>query len=113
MRLSGKIIRQIYEYWHKYCTRAHFKKFKTFNNNLKHNNDVLRLSSIVPGVYKFLTVYCDERLGHRLFEMGFIPGEEIIVIETTGLNGIVMVRIKGSKIALSSGIADKILLKRK
>jgi Fe2+ transport system protein FeoA len=113
MGLSKKIIRQIYRYWHKHCIRTHFKKFKAFNSNPKHDNEVARLSNIVPGVYEFIAVYCDVRLGHRLFEMGFIPNEEITVIETTGLNGIVMVKIKGSKIALSSKIADKILLKRK
>jgi Fe2+ transport system protein FeoA len=43
--------------------------------------------------------------------MGFIPGEEMSVIENNGPRGSVMIRIKGAKIALSSEVADKILLK--
>jgi Fe2+ transport system protein FeoA len=72
-----------------------------------------KLSDAVPGAYKFAAVYCDDKLDHRLLEMGFVPNEEIIVIENRGCKGGVMVKIKGSKIALNHRAADKILLKRK
>jgi Fe2+ transport system protein FeoA len=70
-----------------------------------------KLSRACPGAYKFIAAYCGERLRHRLLEMGFVPGEEMSVIENSGPRGSVMIRIKGSKIALSSEVADKILLK--
>jgi len=59
---------------------------------------------------KFVSTSCDENLGHRLLEMGFMPGEEILVVTNTGAKGSIMVKVKGSKIAMSNKIADKIMV---
>jgi len=75
--------------------------------------DVVRLSYAKPGVYKFIAVYCGEKLRHRLLEMGFVPGEWLTVIGSAGAKGSVMVKIKGAKIALGNEVAYKILLERK
>lgn len=60
---------------------------------------------------KFVSTSCDADLGHRLLEMGFVPGEDILVVTNTGSKGTVMVEVKGSKLALSHKIADNILVK--
>ncbi|MDR3256069.1 MAG: ferrous iron transport protein A [Endomicrobium sp.] len=109
--MRKKIMKSIYEYWHRRWIKAHFQKFKSFNNCLKYNC-MAKLSNAVPGVYRFVAAYCDEKLGHRLLEMGFVPGEKLTVIANIGSKGSVMVKVKGSKIALSNKIADKILLKK-
>jgi Fe2+ transport system protein FeoA len=45
--------------------------------------------------------------------MGFFPGEEVIVVENTGYRGSIIIKIKGTKLVLSSQIAERILLWRK
>jgi Fe2+ transport system protein FeoA len=106
------ITKQIYKYLHKHWIKAHFQKFKSFNKCLSYNGTT-KLSEAVPGVYKFSVIYCNDKLAHRLSELGFISNEKITVIENRGNKGGVMVKIKGSKIVLNHQIADKILLKRK
>jgi Fe2+ transport system protein FeoA len=71
-----------------------------------------KLSNAVPGIYVLVAVCYVEKFGYRLLEMGFVPGEKITVIANTGHDGSVIVKIKGSKIALSSRTAGMILLKR-
>ncbi|MDR2812082.1 MAG: ferrous iron transport protein A [Endomicrobium sp.] len=101
-----------YGYLHKHWVKAHFQKFKSFNKHLSYN-DVVKLSAVVPGAYKFFATYCDDKLFRRLLEMGFVPNEEVIVISKSDKKGSVVVKVKGSKIALNHRVADKILLKRK
>ena len=62
---------------------------------------------------KFISTSCEAPLEHRLMEMGFIPGEDITVVTNTGSKRTVMVKVKGSKIALSNKIAENILVKEK
>ncbi len=62
---------------------------------------------------KFISTSCDAPLEHRLLEMGFVPGEDITVVTNSGSKGTVMVKVKGSKIALSNKIAEKIMVKEK
>ncbi|GHT06081.1 hypothetical protein AGMMS5026_02820 [Endomicrobiia bacterium] len=112
MKYLKKTIKLIYRYWHERWVKAHFQKYKSFNDCLKYNG-MAKLSDAVPGVYRFITAYCDGKLAYRLLEMGFVPGEYLTVIENTGLKGSTMIKIKDSKIALSNKIADKILLKKK
>jgi ferrous iron transport protein A len=112
MKVIKRIAKSIYDYWRKRWIKAHFQKFKAFNRCLQHNG-MAKLSSAVPGSYRFVAAYCDEKLWRRLLEMGFVPGEEITVITNTGDKGSIMIKIKESKIALSNKIADNILLKRK
>jgi Fe2+ transport system protein FeoA len=109
MGLLRRKVKHTYEYWHKRWIKAHFQKFKALDHCLKYNG-MAKLSNAVPGSYKFVAANCDEKLRHRLLEMGFLPGEELIVIENTGYRGSIMVKIKGSRIALSNKIADNILL---
>jgi Fe2+ transport system protein FeoA len=111
MKYLKKIIKLIYGYWHECWGKAHFQKYKSFNNCLKYNG-MAKLSDAVPGTYRFIVAYCGEKLAHRLLEMGFTPGEYLTVIENTGPKGSVIIKIKGSKIALNNKIADKILLRK-
>lgn len=60
---------------------------------------------------KFVSTSCDAPLERRLLEMGFVPGEDITVITNTGEKGTVMVKVKGSKVALSNKIAENITVK--
>jgi Fe2+ transport system protein FeoA len=46
----------------------------------------------------------------RLADMGFLPGETVHVLHNTG-HGPVTVMIKGSKVALGHGLAQKIRVK--
>ena len=62
-------------------------------------NIKLRLSLIKGG----------EVLKKRLTEMGLIPGEIITKIESS-VNGPVILLVKGAKIAIGRGMADKIMV---
>jgi Fe2+ transport system protein FeoA len=113
MKWLEKFIKKIYGHIHgRHVRKVHFKEFKSFNECLRCNI-VVKLGSAVPGVYVFVAAYCSKKFGYRLLEMGFVPGEELTVIVNTGHNGSVVVKVKGSKIALGNRIADKILLKRR
>jgi Fe2+ transport system protein FeoA len=99
--------------WHRRHIEYHIKKFKEFNL-IFQNNDTVKLSTTVPGVYKFILSYnSDKKLNLRLLEMGFVPGVKLRVIKNTGKKGSIILRIKGSKIVLSNKITDKILVERK
>ncbi|MDR0977982.1 MAG: ferrous iron transport protein A [Endomicrobium sp.] len=112
MNSIKSIKRRIHEHLYKYWVKTHFHKFKSFNKHLSYSG-IAKLTIAVPGAYKFYNTYCDKRIAHRLLEMGFIPNEKIIVIENNGHNGSIIVKVKGSKIALNHRLADKILIKRK
>ena len=136
MHFIKSITKQIYEYLHKHWVKAHFQKFKSFNKRLSYNG-IVKLSDAVPGNYKFSATYCmhklsehnhhhhhnhhhthmypdcNDKLARRLFELGFVPNEKVVVIQNRGSRGGVMVKVKGSKIILNHRVADKILLKRK
>jgi Fe2+ transport system protein FeoA len=76
--------------------------------------DNLRSLSIIPaGEYIFVTTLCSHEMEHRLLEMGFVQGEKIKLIERTGNenDSSVVVEIKGSRLALSSKMANDILVK--
>ena len=54
---------------------------------------------------------CGGRGAHqRLAEMGLLPGEKIRIINNAGV-GPVMLNVKGSKLALGHGLAQKIVVK--
>jgi Fe2+ transport system protein FeoA len=113
MHFIRLIIKQIYEHFHKRWVRAHFQKFKSFNKCLSYNG-IAKLSTVVPGAYRFVAAYSDDtKLTQRLLEMGFVPNEEIVVIRSGAQKSGVMIKIRGSKIALNNEVASKILLKRK
>lgn len=112
MKPIKSLVLQIYEYFRKRWVRIHFQKFKSFNKYLSCNG-MAKLSDVVPGAYKFVAAYGDAKLNLRLLEMGFVPNEEVIVIESGKKKSGIMVKIRGSKIALNNKVAEKILLKRK
>jgi Fe2+ transport system protein FeoA len=113
MKSIKSLVLQIYEYFHKRWVRTHFQKFKSFNKYCLSYNGIAKLSNVVPGVYKFVAAYGDAKLNRRLLEMGFVPNEEVIVIESENKKSGIMVKIRGSKIALNNKAAEKILIKRK
>ncbi|MDD7770846.1 FeoA family protein [Suipraeoptans intestinalis] len=43
-----------------------------------------------------------------LENLGFVPGEEVTVISSNG--GDIIVQVKGSRVAISKGIANKIMV---
>jgi Fe2+ transport system protein FeoA len=110
MKWLEKFIKKFYGHKHNRQVIVCSKEFKSFSECFRCNV-VVKLGSAVPGVYVFVASYCSRKFGYRLLEMGFVTGEELTVIVNTGHNGSVVVKVKGSKIALSSRIADKILLK--
>lgn len=46
----------------------------------------------------------------RLSEMGFVPGAEVSVV-SRGRNGMVVVKVGGSRLALARGMADYVFVK--
>ena len=55
-----------------------------------------------------LKILGDDALCHRLQDMGFIPGEDVVVVNE--MAGNLIVSVKGSRVALTKGLANKILL---
>lgn len=51
-------------------------------------------------------------LTRRLYEMGFVPGEKVKVIRSSG-PGPVLVLIKDSRMAIGRGVAMKIIVESK
>ncbi|MDR3071307.1 MAG: ferrous iron transport protein A [Endomicrobium sp.] len=121
MAISKRVIRCFCENLRKRWIKTHLKKFKNFDNrherhklnNCQECHNMVKLSNAVAGTYRFVTAHCDAKLRHRLLEIGFVPSEKLIVIEKTGNKSNVVIRIKGSKIALSNKVADRVLLERK
>ncbi|MDR1418528.1 MAG: ferrous iron transport protein A [Endomicrobium sp.] len=107
-----RFIKHIHSIWHKHHVKRHLKRFNEFNLIFK-NNTIIKLSTAVPGVYKFVVSNnTDKKLNLRLLEIGFLPNTKLRVLKNTGKRGSTLVKIKGAKIVLSNKIADKILLKR-
>ncbi len=70
----------------------------------------MSLKSIRPGKrVRFLTVNAGHRLQGRLAAMGMVPGAEIDVVQNN-LFGPVVVEVKGSRMMLGRGTANKILV---
>jgi glycosyltransferase involved in cell wall biosynthesis/Fe2+ transport system protein FeoA len=107
-----KFIKHMYYHWHRHWTEKHRIRFKKFNL-IFQNNPNIKLSTAVPGVYKFASSNNNDKgLNHRLLEIGFMPGTMLRVIKNTGEKGSILLKIKGSKIVLSNKIADKLLVER-
>jgi Fe2+ transport system protein FeoA len=109
MKLLKEALKYIYEYCYRYLVKPHLQ----INNCSEYYDDMIKLSIAVPGVYKFVVAYCGGKLGHRLLEMGFVPEEELTVVKNAGLNGSIVIKLKGSKIVLSNKIADKCIVKKR
>ncbi|MDR1511707.1 MAG: ferrous iron transport protein A [Endomicrobium sp.] len=94
----------------KFGDYEHIHRFRFFNEDVPDN--FIKLSCANPGEYELFTACCDRKFRYRLLEMGFVPGGDLTVINSN-LNGGVMIKIKGAKIALSNDVADKILVREK
>ncbi len=72
-----------------------------------------RLTTIESGKSVIL-LYIDGGYGSqkKLLDMGLIPGESIKIINNSGL-GSLTVNIKGSRLALGRGLAEKIFVKER
>jgi len=91
----------------------HRKWVKSHYTSEPHNKGLHKLSGLRKNVScKFMAANCDNRLAHRLLEMGFVPGEDVTVVTNSGKKGSIMVKVKGSKVALSNKIADNILVRK-
>jgi Fe2+ transport system protein FeoA len=77
------------------------------------DDGAIKLNKAKEGIYEFLCAKCDEKLVHRLLEMGFVPGDDIKVASNMGARGSVMIEVKGSKLVLSNKIAENILVTEK
>ena len=62
------------------------------------------------GSFVFISSSGGVGVNRRLTDMGLIPGEKIKVLHNTG-HGQVKVSLKGSKLALGHGLAQKILVR--
>jgi len=72
-----------------------------------------RLSKVKTGSQVvFISVDGGLHSRSRLADMGLLPGEKIKVVQNTG-HGPVTVLMKGSKVALGHGLAEKIIVKER
>jgi len=70
-----------------------------------------RLTQIQPGEEAELRLFEGGRRSEmRLMDMGLLPGTKIKMLMNTGM-GPVMISVKGSKLSLGHGLAEKILVK--
>ncbi len=68
-----------------------------------------RLSTIITGsTVELLSINAGHRLTHRLNEMGLTPGVQMKVVQNSG--GPVLLSVRGTRIALGRGTAEKILV---
>ncbi|MDR2708966.1 MAG: ferrous iron transport protein A [Elusimicrobiota bacterium] len=80
---------------------------------IKEQPGIIPLSNAELRDYIFIYAYCpDEHFEHKLLEMGFVPGSSLKVLEKTnmGHKSSVLVKIKGSTLALNMQIAENILI---
>ena len=104
-----KHVKHFFERWNQSRIRTRLRKNKSFEQCVM-DNGMAKLGDLSDGTYKFISAFCDEKLVRRLLEMGFMPGENIEIITNSGSRGSIMVKVKGSKIALSNKIAEKIFV---
>ncbi len=74
-------------------------------------NPLMPLSMVDTGKsVRLVAVQAGRGLAQRLAEMGFVPGVEIELVNN-GAGGPVVVLIKGSRLALGRGMAQKIMVR--
>jgi ferrous iron transport protein A len=74
------------------------------------DNDLMTLNMIEPGrAVKVVTVDGGSNLRSRLASMGLIPGEEIKVVRNSATGPFIVV-VKGSRLVLGRGMANKIMV---
>lgn len=57
------------------------------------------------------TIISGTRAMKRIVDMGVIPGEKIKIIRNISFFGPILIEVKGSKLMLGRGIAQKIIIK--
>lgn len=62
------------------------------------------------GRVRLVTVRAGRGLAGRLAEMGFLPGDELEVV-SNGVPGPLVVLVKGSRLVLGRGMAERILVR--
>jgi len=73
--------------------------------------NVVPLTMAPPGAKLTLVgVSAGRGLAGRLMALGLVPGQQIEVL--SNVRGPLMVRVKGSKIALARGMAQKVMVHR-
>ncbi|MCE5329759.1 ferrous iron transport protein A [bacterium] len=73
-------------------------------------NNLITLSEAqVDKSYKIEKINGGNFFNMRLLSLGFIPGEQIMVVNRYG-NGPITVNVKGNKIALGRGAAVKVMI---
>jgi len=71
---------------------------------------IVPLASLPAGARgRIVSIDAGPGLVRRLAQMGFFPGAEVEVVVNEG-KGLLVVRVRGSEIAISKGIAMKILV---
>jgi len=74
--------------------------------------NLMPLALASPGeVVKVADIKAGRGLGRRLADMGLTPGTEVVVIDSHR-SGPVVVQVRGAKLALGHGMAQKILVTR-
>jgi len=69
---------------------------------------MMTLRDVPPGTkVKVIGIHNGKRIVMRLMQMGIYPGTVIEVIDNRGS---IMIRVRGSIVALGKGIASKILI---
>jgi Fe2+ transport system protein FeoA len=53
------------------------------------------------------------RFGKRLEDMGLTPGTEVTVVNSAPLNGPLEIRVRGSRLAIGRGMAERIFVEVK
>lgn len=76
-----------------------------------HGKDIVPLSELVEGDIGVIVDYPKGRiLSQRVVEMGLHRGEKVQVLKSLG--GPILVKVHASKVALGTGVAMKILVRK-
>ena len=65
-----------------------------------------------PGEVGIVAGFTDDHLSVKLMEMGFIPGEEVIVEQRAPLGDPISIRIAGYSLSLRINEANQIIIER-
>lgn len=89
----------------------HRKLKRCYHPDLEHikSNWIALSEAQIEKQYKIEKIYGGNFFNMRLLSLGFIPGEQIMVVNRYG-NGPITVNVKGNKIALGRGAAAKIII---
>ncbi|MFW9923771.1 MAG: ferrous iron transport protein A [Candidatus Thorarchaeota archaeon] len=81
-----------------------FQEIKTADSKTK---SLLMLKTGQSGIIK--DILGGHRACKRLNELGLVPGVEVVVVNKIS-SGPLMIKVKGSKLALGRGLADKVII---